>query len=148
MIKFLQRQPFALLGAVGILGLVDGLLQLPKYLAQWVNAWQEITRPVWEFLLGWFFSIFDMSVPFYVSDYFTMVAITAAACFRVIKADEKKDHYDALIFISLFWPVVIYLMFRKDNDRELMYVFFEAFIYAVTIAAIFYAITFPVAESS
>ncbi len=36
--KFLERQPFVLLGAFGILALIDGLLQLPKYLAQWVSC--------------------------------------------------------------------------------------------------------------
>ncbi|MBR9884380.1 MAG: hypothetical protein GYB21_12305 [Oceanospirillales bacterium] len=144
MIKFLQHQAFALLGAIGILALVDSLIQLPKYLAQWVNAWQEITRPVWEFLLGWIFSLFDMSVPFYVSDYFTMAAITAGACFKVIKADEKEDHYDALIFISLLWPLAIYLVFRKGNDMELVYILLEVFIYAAIIVAIFYSITFLV----
>ena len=117
--KFLERQPFVLLGAFGILALIDGLLQLPKYLAQWVSAWQSITRPIWEIIIGWGFHIFNMELPVLISDYLTMGVITAAASMRVDHANNLKIYPRSILIDFLLWPKLFCYVFRKRNDKEM-----------------------------
>lgn len=76
-LSFLQRQPFAIVGAFGLVAIIDGFINIPGYIGQWVDAWQTITRPVWEFLFGWIFEYFKITMPWWVKDYLTMGLIAA-----------------------------------------------------------------------
>lgn len=146
--NFLQRTPFALLGAVGLLSLIQDLMQWQEHIGAWLDAWQAVTRPIWDFLLGWLFEWFGWEMPWWAKDYLTMGAIGSGARFRVGMAAGGslfRSIPNALItFVS--WPFWVAIAFRdlltEHGDRESAAVFLESFLYALLIIAINYALIF------
>lgn len=69
---FTASTPFALLGAFGLLGLADGFLTIPDQVQVMLTAWENVTRPIWDFLLGWIFKTLNLSFPNWLKDYLTV----------------------------------------------------------------------------
>lgn len=65
----------ALLGAIGLFGMVDDFITLSEGIQNWVDAWQAITRPVWDFLFGWFFNWLNWPFPWCLKDYLSVGVI-------------------------------------------------------------------------
>ncbi len=116
----LSRAPFTILGMIGLFSIVGNFMTLEENIYQTLEAWRSVTRPIWEFLLGWLFEWIGWEMPWWVKDYLTMGAIVAGAQGRGAKIDP--DWQDTwlfrsgtlivlalmipvwpLIFVSLFW---------------------------------------------
>lgn len=164
-LSFLQRQPFAFLNAIGLLSLIEGITHIKTFLSQWLDAWKELTRPIWEFLFGWIFYLIALNeeVPWWFSDYLTMSIIVFGSLIRAIKFSENitlKDicndiykgfcaeplEYFWLIFrYTILWPYTIYeVLFTTlegmDEEKlvKVRLVFLESFIYVAIVMAITY----------
>lgn len=143
MISFLQRQPFILLGAIGLVSLVDGLVDLPSDIGLWIDAWQAVTRPIWNFLLGWLFAFFSIDFPWWVADYLTLGFITLGSGIRVAKiygADVSVIDAFKASYLILIWPYLSYLVLT--DERRYAMIFLESFVWAAIIIAIAYATIF------
>ncbi len=81
--NFFQRAPFALLGAVGLVSLASGAMQLEQNIADWLAVWKAITRPIWEFLFGWIFAWIGIEMPWWLKDYLSMGAIFSGMILRM-----------------------------------------------------------------
>jgi hypothetical protein len=81
----LSRAPFTLLGVMGIFSIVANFMTLEENIYQTVEAWRSVTRPIWDFLLGWPFELIGWEIPWWVKDYLTMGVITLGGMFRALK---------------------------------------------------------------
>lgn len=80
---FLQRSPFALLGAIGLLSLAQDLLQWHEWIGAWLDAWQAVSRPVIGFLFGWIPDLFGWPFPWWAKDYLAVGIIHSGMNFRM-----------------------------------------------------------------
>ena len=106
----LQRQPFAILGAIALLSLARDLLQLHSWLSTWIDAWQAITRPISTFLLGGFFKWLHLALSDKLKDYFSIGLVVFGMNFRAgMYATTHSEHLAThFLGIRLF-------SFRSDN---------------------------------
>lgn len=102
---FIFRVPYVVIGAIGLLSLIDGLLTFHRWIDQWIDAWQATTRPIWEFAFGWIFAFFNMDIPPLFCDYLTVGVIVTG---MFIRADNTPSTFRSnlalLVFIGPVWP--------------------------------------------
>lgn len=125
--EFLGSAPFVLLGALGIVSIVGTFTTLEENIALTLEAWRTITRPVWDFLLGWVFDLAGWRLPWWLKDYLTIGAVTCGMTLRRLKtvargwgkvfSQSKLAHVKPekflrwkylllIVFVSLLlWPV-------------------------------------------
>jgi hypothetical protein len=162
---FLSRQPFALLGALGLISLVQDLLQWQEQIGLWIDAWQAVTRPIIQFLFGWIPALLKWPFPWWAQDYLTLSLISAGAFVRAAVVtniddfnrrltDDKLSVYIGLtlfyIFAIFIWPVAVVFKVIPDlarsykSNKEISgtLVFLETFVWAALIIAINYALLF------
>lgn len=158
--SFLSRQPFVLLGAFGLLSLIDNIKELPSYIGQWVNAWQSITRPIWEYTLG---RLFD--IPWFLSDYLTTGLLILGALIRCVSYLNYKESFlvrsregSILIFqssltilsrsivIVVFWPFTLmlpwYIARTRQNAEQVVKIYLESLVWAAILLAFAYVTLF------
>ncbi len=82
---------FALLGAIGLFSLTSGFLTIDDGIRDWLNAWKSITRPVWDFLLGYLFAWIGWTVPNWLKDYLTLGVIFGSMRFRAQRIMIRND---------------------------------------------------------
>ncbi len=116
----LSRAPFTILGMMGLFSIVGNFMTIEENIYQTLEAWRSVTRPIWEFLLGWLFEWIGWEMPWWMKDYLTMGAIVAGAQGRGTKIDlDWRDTWLfrigtplilalmipvwPLIFVSLYW---------------------------------------------
>ena len=105
---FLSRAPFVLLGVLGIFSVVGTFLSLEENIALTLEAWRAVTRPIWDFLLGWAFELFSYDVPWWLKDYLTVGLVTCSMVFRRLTTSIR----DA-------WRLSIgFEVFDKSKSRE------------------------------
>lgn len=80
--SFLGRAPFVILGVLGILSIVGTFITLEENIALTLEAWRSVTRPIWQFLIGWLFELIGLVLPWYAKDYFSLGAVTVAMHIR------------------------------------------------------------------
>ena len=169
-LDFLTNRLGAFFGAVGILTFADAAIDFHHYVGDWIQIWTSITRPVWDFLLGWVFDYFGMSVPWWVKDYLTMGVITFGMSLRTMTSSEGGDTLADLfrpkrlvsfnwslsdtfqnspLLWALLWPTVwayavYYIIWSEfvDGDLKAIATFFESFAYALLVIASSYALIF------
>lgn len=150
MLKFLSRSPFALLGGIGLFSLVSDFLTLQEDIQNWIAAWEAVTRPIWEFMLGWLFKYLNIPFSDWIKDYFTMGFITLGGAIRLSLSDEVfieeiRDLGNAwsVPFNFLLWPIAVgWALWEAalGNGDEAHMLFFEAFVYAAVLVAINYGL--------
>ncbi len=96
----LLRQPFALLGAIGLIGMLKSLVTLHEDVMFLVEAYQSVCRPVWDYL----FSFIGIELTPFLKDYLTLSAIFGGAMSRAFVDNEKEKDETA---IEVFWSIVI-----------------------------------------
>ncbi len=124
LLSTIVRQPFSIIGALGLISLLGDVIELPKNLKLIVTAYQSITQPIWDILLGWLFRWIGWDFPWWVKDYLTMGIIVYAATLRsgtlqfedLLQRRQNgyhiKDIAGAVIkFFTgiLAWPVLLFL---------------------------------------
>ena len=130
----MARAPFVILGAIGLFSIVGTFVTLEDNIAMSLEAWRTVTRPIWDFILGWIFDYFKVELPFYLYDYLTMGLISTAMYFRYSIANIRAHYAEnptersmntreilagtspafflALLSIILIWPFIWYLGLR------------------------------------
>lgn len=88
--EFLGRAPFVLLGLFGILSIVGTFMTLEENLALTLEAWRTVTRPIWDFLLGWFFQVLGWDMPWLLKDYLSLGIVFAGMQIRALSAGRKR----------------------------------------------------------
>ncbi|MEM9141324.1 MAG: hypothetical protein AAGB15_15955 [Pseudomonadota bacterium] len=153
MIQFLSRTPFTLLGAIGLFSLVSDFVALQKDIDRWIDAWKSVTRPIWDFLLGWLFDWIGWAMPWWLKDYLTVGLIVGGMAVRLLIV-SKTWNFEASTFVGLIlsvflWPFTLYhavvdLHFDEVNDAETQnrWVFWETGIYLLILIAVNYALIF------
>lgn len=96
---FMGQPVFALLGAIGLLSLVSGFLAIDEGIKDWLDAWKSITRPIWDFLLGWAFSLVDWTLPNWAKDYLTVGIIVHGMRIRAFRVATQHD----AVIAGRFW---------------------------------------------
>lgn len=147
--EFLGRAPFVLLGVLSIVAIVGNFVALEENIAQTVSAWRAVSRPIWEFLAGWFFDLLGWNFAWWVKDYWSMGVVTVAMFFRseivyknvAMEAASKFEDdniqiwvqktYDFWhdwpsqiimgIFAFLAWPLLWYFRMKKSIGYSLHY---------------------------
>ena len=145
------RQPFAILGALAFISLIDNILTLQTTLENIVTAFQAVTRPVWEFLLGWL----PWDLPGWVADYLTMGMVVSGMWFRALLVENDDDlgvftFLIAVLSNGLLWPLSLpYFAYvtldrlRSGKKIDPSYiVFWETGLWAIVLIAINYALIF------
>ena len=157
--KGILRQPFSVLGGLGLLGLVDQAISWQRQLGQWIMAWSNFSDRVAEFTFGWLVDLLPFTMPAIWKDYVTMSLLTTAALLRSTPLRPQKDlPFRVLAFgagvvlagfflLGLLWPMVfvghlnpfahkiessIPLEERRQNTR----IFLESFVWAAGIVAL------------
>ncbi|MEL7464858.1 MAG: hypothetical protein AAFN79_12365 [Pseudomonadota bacterium] len=150
----LGRAPFAFLGAMGIFSIVGNFMTLEENIYQTLEAWRSVTRPIWDFLLGWLFEWVGWKMNSHLKDYLTMATITTAALLRVqiYLRDHIKDVFTSklanILFLGFTWPIVLtmsvpLLIYEGEyKDNNTLFVFFETFLYFLVLLAINYVFIF------
>lgn len=150
----LLRQPFALLGAVGLVSMLKSVITLHEDVVFVVEAYQTVTRPIWDYLLGWL----GLDLSPFMKDYLTVSAIFAGAVSRIFVTDQKDESTDGLIwshiigFIGgmIFWPFffLLYtghlLLPAEEGDTDVKYanMFFSSLLWSAIILATSYGLFF------
>lgn len=149
-ISLLVRQPYAILGALGYLGLADSAIQWKSFLKRWIEAWSAFSHRVNEIVFGWLYGLINWDPPPIVYDYVTMGLITSGAFTRAYIAGFSEDitlgrvflfSLLSVIFCILFWPPVVALFMLmaaglgsvSQHGRSTGLVFFESVAWAVLI---------------
>ena len=108
----LGRAPFAFLGAMGIFSIVGNFMTLEENIYQTLEAWRAVTRPIWDFLLGWMFDWIEWEHKWLLKDYLTLAAVTFGATVRTfislgpVHTTSQQDQEDALILIL---PIIFFV---------------------------------------
>ncbi len=117
----LSRAPFTILGMMGLFSIVGNFMTLEENIYQTLEAWRSVTRPIWDFLLGWLFEWIGWEMPWWVKDYLTMGVITTAAAARA-------DIGETTAQLSHFMYVP-----RNLQNPTLQMIVWPHFIYKVTL---------------
>ena len=118
-LNILLRQPLAFLGAIGIISMLKGTITIHADILVLVKAYQTVTQPIWDFLLGWLFDWVKLPFPSWAKDYLTMGLISATAFVRakaavpyprkvlfVRKGTQRR--YIIRVLESVFlWPILL-----------------------------------------
>ena len=158
MFEFLSRQPFAILGAIGLVSLADVAMEFPSYIQDWIHIWNSVTTTAWGFILGWI----SITLSSFQIDYFSLGLVFSGAIFRSGAFKEIRHTNDsvyevvlvALMAVSFYvtlWPLMILLWLfelfgfvKHDNNYEMSLaynpVFYESFIYTLLIIAASYVV--------
>lgn len=145
---FLLRQPFALLGAVALLSLAQDLLTWQENINTWLNAFQAVTRPIWDFLLGWFFEWVGWEFPCRVKDYLTVGVVMSGMSLRTRIYSMGRPSLmwacSESLLVTFLWPILLLVMIRISLVRNdaLIGVFWEAGIWVLIIIAVNYALLY------
>jgi hypothetical protein len=156
MLKFILRLPFAVLGGICLISMLEGVILLHGNVLFLVHAFQSVTQPIWDFLLGWFFDLFKLPFPSWARDYLTMGVICLLAAAKTpISSRDIGLFEDPLqmalegLLIILFWPFLLALMalqvlgsfFSEDPEgRQSVIIFFEFILWAFIFIAVSYAL--------
>lgn len=109
------------------MGLLSGVIDLQGQIKEVVDAYQSVTRPIWDSSLGAFLQIFGWRLPGFLKDYLSMGFIVATAEFfaigRLLWAGNWRmkfwtrlwggfrvlfiDMHGRPIVTFLFWPITI-----------------------------------------
>lgn len=113
-LRFVLRQPLAVLGAVGFLSLAQGLVEWQEPFQSWLNEFRDVTRSAWDLLLGWLFRLSGSDQPFWLKDYLTAGAIVFGLSFgaRLLQRDDGELGHPVIFAIFLiqcflFWPLLV-----------------------------------------
>lgn len=93
-----------IMSALTLLSLASTWVEWQQHVAVWIDAWRSVTRPVWDFLLGWLFSWIGWELPWWVKDYLTMAVVCAAGFSRAFSGSTLI----ASCFLGLFWPATMF----------------------------------------
>lgn len=153
------RQPFAVLGGLGLVGLVDQAINWQRQLGQWVMAWASFSNRVAEFTFGWLVDLLPFTMPVIWKDYATMSLLTAAALLRSnplrpqagisvgVRAFGVGVVLSGFLLLGLLWPLVLAAHLNPlahkvqspiplDERRKNTRIFLELFVWAAAIVAL------------
>lgn len=94
------RQPLVFLGAIGVVSMLKGLITIHEDILVLVQAYQAVTQPIWDFLLGWLFDLIGWRFPAWLKDYLTMGVISYSAFSRTknkINTYNTRNYSSAII---------------------------------------------------
>ena len=69
---FFGRAPFVMLGAIGLISLASGMVELQKNLSDWIAAYQFFSHGIWSICLGWLWAWTGWELQDWAKDYLTM----------------------------------------------------------------------------
>jgi hypothetical protein len=85
----------SIIGAIGLLNITQGMLELKNGLRQLVDAWQAVVSPVARFLFGWIRIELNVDLPLWFEDYLAIGVIVGFSIVRAVLiavADLNKRH--------------------------------------------------------
>lgn len=151
--EFLGRAPFVLIGVVSITAIVGNFVTLLDNIALTAEVWRSVTRPIWGFLVGWLFDLFEVELQWWLKDYLSMGVVTSAMIFRSEAAykniavkvgsfdpdddiqmwvQKTYDHWRdwlvqliTLVMPIFLWPLVWYWRIRRSAVGSSLHYFEE-----------------------
>lgn len=146
MFQFLSRQPFAIVGAIGLVGVFKGFLTLQEDILQIIDAYETVTFYIWDFLFGWV-DIYLFAVPNWVKQFLILSIIHAMALLRVSIVHEDvvvlpenrqssifafvRDSIFNILELILMWPIMYVLMpYCLFRDRKLRSAIYDPIYYS------------------
>ncbi len=114
-LSMLVQKPLAFLGAIGIVSMLNGVMSFSPDVLKLIHAFQSVTQPIWDLLLGWAFSFFHLKFPWWLKDYLTMGVITTGGFYRALGAERSLNDdvrlssvlsFTLTIGFILTWPIV------------------------------------------
>lgn len=160
------RQPFAIVGALGWLGLIHQLIPWQAQLGLWIDAWRWASSAIAHFLFGWLVVRLPFNLPSWWTDYITIGVLILGALVRTFKdpryeeveidAPDRPLTINEAINISIpvigslflwpiFLPMLVLIFWSSGNEygsysdqtkRVFRDVFLESFIWAGLILAL------------
>ncbi len=117
----LSRAPFTILGMMGLFSIVGNFMTLEENIHQTLEAWRSVTRPIWDFLLGWLLEWIGWELSWWIKDYLTMGVIVVSAQGRGVKNDpDWQETWDSRIMLLLVgallipvWPLIFVFIVRS-----------------------------------
>ncbi len=165
----LSRAPFTLLGMIGLVSITGQFMSLEENIAQTLDAWRNVTRPIWEFLFGWAVDWLGLPFEWWAKDYLSLGTIMTAALFRSNKAASKTERHSfsksaiSFAIFALLWPfflicgcILAYIVRRHYDElddrtrkmyQESMLIIAESYVYAAVLIGFNYAFIFYGADS-
>lgn len=109
MLDWALRQPFAVLGALGIISMIRDLITLHGDILVLIHAYQSMTQPIWSFLFGWVFDWLQAPFPGWIKDYLTLGTIIsgANARYKLAHGSSKSKEISNAPWYLLFWPFIL-----------------------------------------
>jgi len=132
--------------------MLKGLITLHEDVLVLVNAYQAVTQPVLDFLLGWLFRWLDWPFPWWAKDYLTMSVVVAAASTRSSLLVMREGYRNvspsfrllSTFFASLFWPLELLgnsvMLLSRPGYRPYLGTFFEFIFWTLIIIATSYGL--------
>ncbi len=131
LLGWLLRQPFAILGAFGLLTFAHDAIRWHEYVLSWIDVWRHVTRPIVSAVFGWLPAWLHLRFPGPAKDYLSMGLIVAGSLFRTTRtmlresefARKNKisdNHPTGYLFVAgfiiaipciLIWPIVTIYIF-------------------------------------
>ena len=168
--KSLFRQPFAILGAFGLLTFAHDVVHWNEYVLSWLDAWRTVTRVIISCTIGWVFDQLHVHFSNDAKDYVAMGALVFGAMLRAANADNMIGYGDRIIYKIfaiiiilvcgvIMWPMTLtayaFIGFAQIANKTWLVkipddfkrgvpldVFFESFIWAAIIIGINYALLY------
>lgn len=153
----MSRPVMAVLGAIGLLNITSSFLVLDQNIRDTIDAWQAVTRPVWDYLFGWLFNAFGIDFLWWHKDYLTSGLVFSGMYHRAMK-DGYPDFYDTkktprgspltyILIAFIFWPIAFYLIIHYTYvesppifKKKSQVVFWETAIFFLIFIAANYAL--------
>lgn len=123
MFNLTTRISGGVLGGIGILSLLSGAIDLATQVQRVVDAYQNITHPIWGFLFDWFFDWIGLTFPTLLKDYLSMGSIVTFAAIRTGHTSLAFNKYDGssdiliealrvdllhCLGLIITWPVIVF----------------------------------------
>ncbi|ERP95731.1 hypothetical protein Q669_29625 [Labrenzia sp. C1B10] len=126
LIDQIKTIPGGFLGALGLISLFKGSLELQKDILYLVNTYVKITNPIVDYTFGYLFSLVKIDLSQFIKTYLSIGIIITIAFVKMIifsgKNEEIKDYSRlelffwtamSLLLLVPFWPLqlLVYFMF-------------------------------------
>jgi hypothetical protein len=108
-LRTLSRQPFAIIGAFGLLSFAHDSITWQTDVLSWIDAWRHVSRPIVQFIFGWIPSCIHMEVPSFAKDYLSVGLVIASATVRAASHNAERfgiHYYFIVPFVILFWSII------------------------------------------
>ena len=125
------------MGAIGIFSFVSGLIELADGVQDWIDAWRAITRPIWNFLLGWFFEWSNWQFPWWLKDYLTCGLVNSGMVIRTyfydppfkVRSDRSRIlHVKKWYLLCIGWWIFLpkYRKLYKGKLKTTLFILYSS----------------------